>query len=107
MQLPLSLLIILSHGARLIHSVSLADDCTQWFSDVDTAVTEARDMASFAQTRWESFSPPWPGSLLQDMLGAGTEDDSDILQVAVGEGFPFQIRLAQDLQMTRSQNKPK
>ncbi|KAL8689458.1 MAG: hypothetical protein Q9218_004874 [Villophora microphyllina] len=65
-----------------VFPISIADDCEEWFWDVDDAVTEARDIASYAATRWNGRPTPRPGTLLGDMLGSNGEDDDVVLNTA-------------------------
>lgn len=69
---------------------SIATDCdanTKWFGDLDDALTEAQDIASYAQTRWQGRPTPRPGTLLQDMLGASSEDDATLQTAASKQTF--------------------
>ncbi|KAI4102632.1 MAG: hypothetical protein L6R37_004288 [Teloschistes peruensis] len=63
-------------------AVSISEDCDDWFSDVDDALTEARDIAAYAATRWSGRPIPRPGTLLGDMLGSNGEDDETVLNTA-------------------------
>ncbi|KAI4193441.1 MAG: hypothetical protein LQ350_008319 [Teloschistes chrysophthalmus] len=66
----------------LAFAASISGDCDEWFEDVLDAVTEARDIAAYAATRWSGRPIPRPGTLLGDMLGSNGEDDEALLNTA-------------------------
>ncbi|KAL8793709.1 MAG: hypothetical protein Q9195_003650 [Heterodermia aff. obscurata] len=64
------------HGA-----VTVDPGCAQWNDDVNSALSEAVSIANYAANVWQS-RPTRPGTLLQDMLGASSEDDQTTLSFA-------------------------
>lgn len=66
----------------LAFAASISEDCDDWFSDIDDALAEARDIAAYAATRWSGRPIPRPGTLLGDMLGSNGEDDDAVLNTA-------------------------
>lgn len=74
-----SILILPSLGA-----VNIDPGCAQWNNDVNSALGEAVSIANYAANVWQS-RPTRPGTLLQDILGASSEDDEDTLTFAQSE----------------------
>ena len=61
------------------------DDFHGLFESVDTAAAEALDMADYAARRAASTQFPRPGTTMQDLLGATSEDDADLLNTVAGK----------------------
>ena len=70
------LLALIVHGA-----VTVDPGCAQWNADVNSALSEAVSIAEYAANVWQ-IRPTRPGTLLQDMLGASSEDDQTALSYA-------------------------
>ena len=69
-------------SARIVHgAVTVDPGCAQWNDDVNSALSEAVSIANYAANVWQS-RPTRPGTLLQDMLGASSEDDQATLSFA-------------------------
>ena len=76
---------------------TISPDCEPWLADMSTALKEAIDIANFAQTRWQGLANT-QGTILQDMLGAGAENDANALTEAAGEPrFPSPPSLTSSL----------
>ncbi|KAG7007785.1 hypothetical protein G7Y79_00008g024230 [Physcia stellaris] len=65
----------------ILGAVTIDPGCAQWNNDVNSALGEAVSIANYAASVWQS-RPTRPGTLLQDMLGASSEDDQDTLTFA-------------------------
>lgn len=72
-----------------INAATLQDDCQahNLFGDVEIAVDEAIDMAHYAALRAASTEFRRKGTLLQDLLGAESEDDPDVLQQVIRKSY--------------------
>ena len=69
-------------SALIVHgAVTIDPGCAQWNDDVNSALSEAVSIANYAANVWQS-RPTRPGTLLQDMLGASSEDDETTLSFA-------------------------
>ena len=85
------LLSIASISLHILHinAATLQDDCQahNLFGDVEIAVDEAIDMAHYAALRAASTEFRRKGTLLQDLLGAESEDDPDVLQQVIRKSY--------------------
>lgn len=69
-------------SALIVHrAVTVDPGCAQWIDDVNSALSEAVSIANYAANVWQSRTTR-PGTLLQDMLGASSEDDQTTLSFA-------------------------
>ena len=73
------------------NAATIQPDCEahNLFADVTIAVDEAIDMAHYAALRASSTEFRRKGTLMQDLLGADSEDDQALLQQVTRESYPL------------------
>ena len=71
-------------------AATIQTDCNDFnlFGDIDIAVEEAIEMAHYAALRAASTQFRRKGTLMQDLLGAESEDDPEVLQQVIRKSPP-------------------